>query len=315
MSLALGAVLAAVLAAPGEVGVARADWRPEAKPAQPLDIVPLDAKPPDTVPRTQRREGARSGRSVIGPSQPGRRRSAERRAGPGAAGAGAGAAGVGAAGAGGIGAGGIGAGGEDEAKDPALAGSPPAGAPGGGKVAVPGESKPAWQQTEVPDTPAQRRRMLDDLYAHLATIGSAEEAVPLVAAIERLWLYTGSDTIDVLMERVLKAVAEQNLDLADKLSATVVELAPGYAEGWNRRALVAYLKGDAEAAMHALRRALVLEPNHFKALDGVAQVMRESGERKAALQAYERLMDIHPYWEGGGEALEALKREVEGLGI
>lgn len=188
--------------------------------------------------------------------------------------------------------------------DRAASGQPPGGA-----------AKEPWQQTEVPDTPAQRRRMLDDLYAHLATIDAADEARPLVTAIERLWLFTGSDTIDVLMERVLKAVAEQRLDLAEQLSDAIVELAPGYAEGWNRRALVAYLRNDATGALHALRRALVLEPNHFKALDGLAQVMRETGERKAALQAYRKLLEVHPYWDGAGEAIEALEREVEGQGI
>ncbi|MFN3868848.1 MAG: hypothetical protein ACK4MF_07280 [Hyphomicrobiaceae bacterium] len=195
----------------------------------------------------------------------------------------------------------------------------PAGKAGEGRAAVgkeaAGSNTAAWKQTNAPDTPAQRRRMLDDLYAHLATAGSAEEAAPLVLAIERLWLFTGSDTVDVLMERVLKAVTEQRLDLAEQLSDAIVEMAPGYAEGWNRRALVAYLKQDLTGAVSALRRALSLEPSHFKALDGLAQVMRESGERRAALEAYRRLSTIHPHWEGAAEALDELEREVEGQGI
>lgn len=166
-----------------------------------------------------------------------------------------------------------------------------------------------------PDTPSQRRRALDDLYAYLATTASAGTAVPLVGAIERLWLFSGSDTIDVLMERVLKAVAEQRLDLAEKLADTIVELEPGFAEGWNRRALVAYLQGDLENALNALTRALALEPNHFKALDGLAQVMRQRGDKSAALKAYRKLLQVHPYWEGAQDAFEELKREVEGDGI
>lgn len=189
-----------------------------------------------------------------------------------------------------------------------------AGPSAGGKNAA-AASPDAWKQKELPDTPAQRRRMLDDLYAHLAASGSPEEAAPLVMAIERLWLYTGSDTVDVLMERVLKAVTEQRFDLAEQLSDAIVAMAPGYAEGWNRRALVAYLKQDFAGAVSALRRALALEPSHFKALDGIAQVMRESGERRAALEAYRRLSDIHPHWDGVAEALEELERDVEGRGI
>ena len=166
-----------------------------------------------------------------------------------------------------------------------------------------------------PDTPSQRRRALDDLYAHLAASDNFSSAVPLATAIERLWLYSGSDTIDVLMERVLKSVAEQRLDLAEKLAATIVELEPGFAEGWNRRALVAYLQGDTENALNALTRALALEPSHFKALDGLAQVMRQRGDKAAALKAYRKLLEVHPYWEGAKDSYDELKREVEGDGI
>lgn len=179
---------------------------------------------------------------------------------------------------------------------------------------LPGDTAKAAAQPP-PDTPTQRRRALDDLYAHLAAVADSEAAAPLVAAIERLWLYSGSDTIDVLMERVLKAVAEQNLDLAEKLSDTIVDLEPGFAEGWNRRALVAYLRDDYETALNALRRALALEPNHFKALDGVGHILRDGGDKKTALDSYERLLGIHPYWQGAGEAVDQLRREIEGQGI
>lgn len=188
---------------------------------------------------------------------------------------------------------------------------PPASA---GKPAKAG-AETAQKKAEPEDTPAQRRRSLDDLYAHLASIESADSSAPLVLAIERLWLYTGSDTIDVLMERVLKAVGEGKLDLATKLSDAIVEMAPRFAEGWNRRALVAYLRNDYAEALSSLHRALALEPNHFKALDGVAQIMRETGEKKAALDAYRKLLDVHPYWSGASEAVDELKREIEGQGI
>jgi Tfp pilus assembly protein PilF len=79
--------------------------------------------------------------------------------------------------------------------------------------------------------------------------------------------------------------------------------------------LVAYLQGDQQNALDALSRALALEPSHFKALDGMAQIMRERGDKAAALKAYRELLDVHPYWEGAQEAMEQLKREIEGDGI
>ena len=52
--------------------------------------------------------------------------------------------------------------------------------------------------------------------------------------------------------------------------------------------------------------------SNFKALDGLAQVLRDIGEKDAALQVMRRLPDVHPHWEGAEKAAEELAREVEG---
>ena len=49
--------------------------------------------------------------------------------------------------------------------------------------------------------------------------------------------------------------------------------------------------------------------------DGLAQVLRDIGEKRAALQVMRRLVEVHPYWEGTEQAIEELSREVEGQGI
>jgi tetratricopeptide (TPR) repeat protein len=167
----------------------------------------------------------------------------------------------------------------------------------------------------LPKTPAERERILSDLYAHLAAATDEESAKTVAEGIERLWLNSGSDTIDLLMERSMKAVSEKNLDLAIALLNYVVELAPDFTEGWNRRAYVHYMKGEIDLALGDLRRALALDPNHFKALDGFAQILREIGQKKAALKAFKQLLDVHPYWSGAQDAVDELAREVEGQGI
>jgi len=167
----------------------------------------------------------------------------------------------------------------------------------------------------IPESPAKRAILLDDLYAHLATASDEESAERFAQAIERIWLTSGSDTVNVLMERALRAVHEKNPEFALKLLDTVVELAPDYAEGWNRRAYVYYTQNDFERALGDLRRVLALDPSHFKALDGLGQILREIGEKKAALQVYQRLNEVHPYWHGAKEALGELERDVGGRGL
>jgi len=167
----------------------------------------------------------------------------------------------------------------------------------------------------LPKTPAEREKMLSDLYAHLATSGDEDSAKAVAEAIERVWLNSGSDTIDVLMERSMKAVGDKNYDFALKLLDHVVALAPDYTEGWNRRAYVHYMKSEVDLALGDLRRTLALDPNHFKALDGLGQILREIGQKRPALKAFKQLLDVHPYWSGAQDAVDELEREVEGQGI
>jgi tetratricopeptide (TPR) repeat protein len=183
---------------------------------------------------------------------------------------------------------------------------------------------PAWSQAApkasssrpaLPKTPAERDKTLSDLYALLATADDEESAKAVADAIERIWQFSGSPTLDVLMERSAKALVEKKNDLALKLLDFAVELAPDFTEAWNRRAYVHFLKSDYERALGDLRRTLALDPNHFKALEGLAQILREVGQKRGALQAFKKLVDVHPYWANAQQAIDELEREVEGQGI
>ena len=177
------------------------------------------------------------------------------------------------------------------------------------------KAKAPHRGSALPKTPAEREKTLSDLYALLATSEDEDTAKAITDAIERVWLHSGSATIDVLMERSIKAMSQKKVDLALQLLDSVVDLAPDYTEAWNRRAYVHFVRKDTERALGDLRRALALDPNHFKALDGLAQILREIGQKKPALKAFRQLLDIHPYWSGAKEAVEELEREVDGQGI
>jgi tetratricopeptide (TPR) repeat protein len=186
----------------------------------------------------------------------------------------------------------------------------PAAPPGGQQP----ESKRPLNE-KIPDNAAERARLLDNLYAHLATAGDEQSAEQAAEAIQRLWRVSGSDTVNVLMERALKAVGEKNGDLALKFLDAIVEIAPDYTEGWSQRARVLYTENEAQRAIGDLRRALALDPNHFRALDALGHILRELGEKKGALRAYEKLLEVHPFWPGAKQAIEELGREVGGQGI
>lgn len=166
-----------------------------------------------------------------------------------------------------------------------------------------------------PKSPEEASRTLETLYAHLATESDKRRGGEIGAAIERLWRLHGGDTVNLLIDRGEGFSARMQHETGLKMLDAAVDLAPDYAEAWSHRAYVHYRLQNYQAALGDLRRALALEPNHFRALDGMAKILALIGEKKAALQAYEKLLAVHPNIEGAEEAAQELRKAVEGQGI
>lgn len=188
----------------------------------------------------------------------------------------------------------------------------------------PGASRPVVPQTrsdgarpleKLPQTAEEKRRALSDLYAQLAAAGSEEEAGKLAENIERLWRLSGSDTVNLLISRAAKVTAEKRTDLAERLLDQAVALAPDYTESFSQRAFFHFSQSNMTAALGDLRRVLALDPNHFKAMEGLVQIWRETGNKKSAYEVLKQLLEVHPFAAGAKQAHDELKREVEGRGI
>lgn len=195
--------------------------------------------------------------------------------------------------------------------------------PGGlsGKVAEPPEGLPTPDDfvrdaaRHPPEDPAERAKILDGLYDRLAKAPEPQMAKAIAQAIERVWRSSGSPTCDLLLTRAAAAIEAKRMDLAMVLLESAMELQPDFAEAWNRRAYAYYLGGEHQRALGDLRRVLALDPKHFRALEGVGLILREIGEKKAALEAYKKLKDVYPFFEGAQKAIDELTPEVEGQGI
>lgn len=164
----------------------------------------------------------------------------------------------------------------------------------------------------VPQSGAERAKLLDELYAHLATAENEDVANRVATAIEHVWQAYGSDTVNLLMERARRAASEKKPELAINLLDRAALLAPDFAEVFNRRASVHYALNNARASIGDLRRVLALEPNHFKALEALGQILKEMENKKAALEVYRKLYQVHPHMSGAKSTFEELEREVKG---
>ena len=167
----------------------------------------------------------------------------------------------------------------------------------------------------VPDIDTDRKQILTDLYDRLRTAEDEPTAALVTKAIEKLWLRSGSPTVDLLMNRVGLLMAADDFDGAPKLLNSIIEIAPAYAEGWSRRAALFFVKKDFARSLEDLRHALAIDPKHFKAIQGLGFLMQELGDNKAALKAFRHALDVHPHLEDLRQSERELSREVEGQGI
>ncbi len=198
-----------------------------------------------------------------------------------------------------------------------------------GRAAGPLEQPPGLPEAQAPaapDAPRQRTgagepdvgeqtRIIQELYAQLAIARNAENANALAQAIERLWAISGSDTVDLLLARANLAMLAEDKDLALTLLGRSLKMAPRHAEAWNRRAAVYFADQRYLEAMADLNRALAIDPNHFKALQGAAVTLKELGRKQMALDNFRKFLKVHPYSDDARKGVEELEREIEGQKI
>jgi len=160
-----------------------------------------------------------------------------------------------------------------------------------------------------------RQTVLDKLYEQLAAAPDEATGRALESAIQSVWLESGSPSIDLLMRRGLDALREENYDRAYFYFDEVVTLAPGFAEGWNKRATIHYIRDDYARALRDIEQVLRLQPRHFEALAGLGVILEELGDKKGALDAYRKAVEIDPWLLNGMERIRPLELDVEGRGI
>lgn len=177
------------------------------------------------------------------------------------------------------------------------------------------KGEPGMMGLPWPKSPEETTKTLDNLYAFLATESDQRQGGEIGAAIERLWRLEGGDTVNLLIDRAEIFSSRNESEKAMPFLDAAVELAPEYAEAWSHRAYVEYRLNNYTAALGDLRRALAIEPNHFRALDGMAKILVLMGEKKAALEVYNQLLKVHPNIEGAETARDKLKKEIQGQGI
>jgi tetratricopeptide (TPR) repeat protein len=89
----------------------------------------------------------------------------------------------------------------------------------------------------------------------------------------------------------------------------VIELAPEFAEGWNKRATLYFLVGDLERSLKDCDEVIRRNPHHFGVLAGYGQIYAQLGEYEKALAYFKRALAVNPNLDG----VEFQVRLLEGV--
>ena len=163
--------------------------------------------------------------------------------------------------------------------------------------------------------PAGPDKKLDNFFAELKRERNEKAAERIAGRINEEWNRSGSAIIDLMMMWSKTAMEGEKFDVALDFLDQVVTISPAYAEGWNRRATVHFMMHNYSKTMSDINRTLTLEPRHFGALAGMAQIMENTGRKQRALNAWQRVLEIYPMMRSAQNEVATLSEELAGEGI
>ncbi len=130
------------------------------------------------------------------------------------------------------------------------------------------------------------------------------------AALWALWARSGDPDLDALLREGVGAMERQELGEAEACFSRLIERAPAFAEGWNKRATVRYMAGDYEASIADCRETLARNPNHFGALSGQGLCHFALDQHREAAALFARALEVHPHLTGARRNLATARAQA-----
>jgi len=121
-----------------------------------------------------------------------------------------------------------------------------------------------------------------------------------------MWLRSGDDQADAWMNEGSTLATAAEYDSAIAVFTRVIQRLPDFAEAYNKRATVLYLKGDYEGSLADIATTLKINPAHFGALSGAGLCMIKLHRPDEALFYFERGLAVNPNMDGIRDMVNAL---------
>jgi len=142
----------------------------------------------------------------------------------------------------------------------------------------------------------------------------AELAATAEAMLWSAWCRSGNSEADRLFRAGVDAMLNRKLEEAEGLFGRVIEMLPAFAEGWNKRATIRYLRKDFKGSIADCRETLARNPNHFGAASGQGLCHMSVSQFREAAICFRRALEIHPHLDAVRHNLAMAEAEGGGSG-
>lgn len=136
---------------------------------------------------------------------------------------------------------------------------------------------------------------VEELLAETRRADSEAEARVSANKLWELWTDAPDEIAQAMLDRGM--ARRQGADFLGALADfdELVDYCPEYAEGYNQRAFVNFLRRDYVPALADLHRTLELAPNHVAALSGKALTLLGMGKVEDARATLEAALALNPW--------------------
>jgi len=135
----------------------------------------------------------------------------------------------------------------------------------------------------------------EKLLSSLASAQSRSEADQLSKDIWAIWLTAPDEAAQEVLDAAMERRAARDFLGAIRHLDVLIASYSDYAEGWNQRATIHYLRGDYEASLADVAETLAREPRHFGAMAGKSVILFNQGKIALAQIAVREALQYHPF--------------------
>ncbi len=160
--------------------------------------------------------------------------------------------------------------------------------------------------------PPDHGAALDTLFDRVQDAESEQDARLLSNEMWDLWADAPDAHAQELLDEGMTRRASYDFEGAIAAFDALIDYCPDYAEGYNQRAFVNFIRQDYAAALPDLERAVSLSPRHLGALTGHAMTLMALERPGEAALVLRRALDLNP-WLTERHLLPVLERAEEDI--